>query len=70
MQIYTFYVRLLISELPTVFSIGQFNFHYYYCSYFTIPLPLSEAYVPRSPNVYVPRNTNVYIYIYGPLSLV
>ena len=46
MQIHAFYVRLLIKDLPMSFSIGQSNFQYYYCSYFTISLPLSEAYIP------------------------
>ena len=45
MQIYTFYVGLLIKELLTSFSIGEPNFQNYYCSCFTISLPLSEAYI-------------------------
>ena len=45
MQIYTFYVRLLIKKLLS-FSIGQLNI-IMYCiySYFTISLPFSEAYI-------------------------
>ena len=70
MWIYTFYVKLLIKVLPMSFSKWSAKY-YYYCSYsyFTISLPLSEAYIPRNPKcIYIPRNTKGNIK--APISLV